>query len=86
VVHLPADQGLALKTLEESDIALRLGMRDFDRELAASAQIRGTEDRSHPAARHEGVEAVVIQAVSRLKWRQGNNSLTYGERSAMRKS
>jgi hypothetical protein len=67
VVHPAADQGLALKAFEEGGITLWLRMRNFDRKLAAGAQIRRAKDGGYPTPRHAGFEAVVIQAVSRLK-------------------
>ena len=63
MVQFPADHGLAPKAFVKCYVTLRLGMRYFDRDLAAGAQVGRAKNGGHSAPRHKGFEAVVIQMV-----------------------
>ena len=63
MIELGADLLLALEALEENRIALHLGMRNLDGDLAAGAKVGGAEDGGHAAAGHQGFDAVVIELV-----------------------
>ena len=63
MVELGADFLFALEALVENRVALHLGMRNLDGNLAAGEKVGGAEDGGHAAAGHQGVDAVVIELV-----------------------
>ena len=46
-------------------------MGDFDRDLAAVADVGAAKDRRHTAAGHHALDAIVVKQVAGVKWGHG---------------
>jgi Fe-S-cluster-containing dehydrogenase component/anaerobic selenocysteine-containing dehydrogenase len=68
VIQLFANFLLPMEAVEESRVALHLGMRDLDGDRATGAQIRTAKDRGHAAACGDAFNAVVIELIARMEW------------------
>ena len=67
VIENLADLLFALETLHQNGIGFQFRMGHLDCHLAGAIQVRGPVEGRHPAARHRGVDAVVIQHISGFK-------------------
>ena len=67
MIELLPDFAFALKAIVEHRIGLHFRMWDFDRDLAAIAQIGGAKDRGHAAAGDQAFNAVMVELVAGMK-------------------
>ena len=68
MIELPANLSFALESVVEDDIALRLGMRDFDGDLSSGASVCGSEDGRHSATRHKFLQMILVELIPRSEW------------------
>ena len=67
MIELAPDFVFAAKALEEDNVAFHFGMRYFDRDRLAIANIGRAEDGGHAAARNHAFDAVVVELIARVK-------------------